>query len=83
MALLTDDRDLNDATIRTMYGGNGDYYIVLNQSYDEFGLNYQNIGVRFAMSGGCISRYPKVAEAVAKLHEAMEEYGLNDPDNKQ
>lgn len=77
MALLTDDRDVNDASIRTMYGGNGDYYIVLNQTFDETGNRFQNIGVRFAMSGGCISRYPKVAEAVQKLHEALEEYGLN------
>lgn len=83
MAILTDDCDINDAAMYMLAGGNGDYYICMKQSKDKNGKDgFKSMGVRFAMSGGCISRYPKVAKAIWELYRAMEEAGLNDPDNK-
>lgn len=83
MAILTDDCDINDAHMFMLHGGNGDYYIMLKQNKDAtFGDKFKQIGIRFAMSGGCISKYPAVAKAIWELYRAMEEAGLNDPDNK-
>jgi len=83
MAILTDDCDINDASMYMLHGGNGDYYICLKQSEDKHrGNKFQSIGVRFAMSGGCISKYPEVARKIWELYRAMEEAGLNNPDDK-
>lgn len=83
MAILTDDCDINDAVMYMQHGGNGDYYIVCKQNKDKYmGDKFKSVGVRFAMSGGCISKYPKVAKAVWELYKAMDEAGLNDPDDK-
>lgn len=83
MGILTDDCDMNDASMYMMHGGNGDYYIVCQQTKDKYmGDKFKKVGVRFAMSGGCISKYPKVAKAIWELYRAMEEAGLNNPDDK-
>lgn len=82
MAILTDDCDLNDTTMYMLHGGNGDYYLCLKQTETENGKDFQNLGIRFAMSGGCISKYPKVAKAIWELYRAMDEAGLNNPDDK-
>jgi hypothetical protein len=73
MALLTDDCDLNENKLRTLFGGNGDYYIQV-WTKDKEGLN-QVEGVRIAMSGG--NATPEIRKAVAALHWAMEEAGMN------
>lgn len=83
MAILTDDCDINDAHMYMLVGGNGDYYICTKQTKDKYGRDgLKQIGLRFAMSGGCISRHPRVAKAVVELYRAMEEAGLNEPQIK-
>jgi len=73
MALMTDDCDLNENQIRTLQGGNGDYYIQIWRK-DKEGLN-QFEGVRISMSGGFAT--PEIRRAVAALHWAMEEANKN------
>lgn len=81
MAILTDDCDINDASMYMMHGGNGDYYICTSQSASGV-MDFQSVCVRFAMSGGCISKYPDVAKAIWELYRAMEAAGLNNPNEK-
>lgn len=74
MALLTDDPDFGEDYMRTTLGGNGDYYIqVVNR--DKEGM-LSSHSVRIAMSGG--NAPTRVKLAIAELHRAMEEAGLNE-----
>ena len=73
MALLTDDQDINDNSLTTFYGGNGDYYVQIWYK-DENGL-ICNKYVRIAMSGG--NATPEIRLAISKLHKAMEESNKN------
>lgn len=73
MALLTDDCDLNETYMRTMLGGNGDYYIELRDKKD--GL-FESKCIRISTSGGNAPINVKIA--VANLYRAMEEAGLNE-----
>lgn len=78
MALLTDDCDLCDATFWMEHGGNGDFYInTMQNEHTHMGKKFQRINIRFAMSGGCISRYPDVAMAIVNLYREMDKAGLN------
>ncbi len=74
MALLTDDCDMNENKLQTLFGGNGDYYITI-WWVDEKGFN-QSKTVRIAMSGGNAPSEVKIA--ASKLHWAMEDAGLNE-----
>lgn len=79
MAILTDDCDVNDVSMYMTHGGNGDYYLSLIQSKDtRFGDDdFKWLTIRFAMSGGCISKHPEVAKCIWELYRAMEAAGLN------
>ena len=81
MALLTDDCDLREVYMQTAQGGNGDYYITLYeypQPDKPLGADtFKMIHYRMAMSGGATSLHSGVRMALASLHEAMEEAGLN------
>jgi hypothetical protein len=78
MAILTDDCDINDCSMFMQVGGNGDYYLHLMQYKDHhLESEFKHLCIRFAMSGGCISKHPKVARAIWELYRAMEEDGLN------
>ncbi len=72
--LLTDDQDIRENYLQTMFGGNGDYYILI-KSKDENGI-WRKEGVRIAMSGG--NAPSRVKLAVCELYRAMEEVGLNE-----
>lgn len=74
MALKCDDHLETGTSFRTMFGGNGDYYIEM-WWIDENGLNH-NKCVRVRMSGGEAPTEVKIA--MAKLHWAMEESGFNE-----
>lgn len=77
MAILTDDCDMNETYLRTMLGGNGDYYIQLIERKD--GINTVSY-TRVSTSGG--NAPSKVKIAVANLFRVMEEEGLNEfPNN--
>lgn len=73
MSLETDNCDVDNTSLRTMYGGNGDYYIEVWDKVD--GLNVCK-SVRIAMSGG--NATPEIRLAVAKLHKAMDEANKNE-----
>lgn len=73
MALLTDDCDLNETYMRTMLGGNGDYYIELREKKDGV---FTSQCIRISTSGGIAPTNVKIA--VANLHRAMEEANLNE-----
>lgn len=77
MALLTDDQDIREVYFKTLFGGNGDYYFELYELKDG---EFIKVCHRFAMSGGNAPTDVKLA--VAKLHWAMEEAGLNEYPNK-
>ncbi len=74
MAIKDNDYLETGVTLRTIFGGNGDYYIQL-WTKDENGLN-QNTSIRIAMSGGQVPSEVKVA--FSKLHWAIEDAGLNE-----
>lgn len=74
MALKDNDYLETTISMRTMHGGNGDYYIETWWK-DEDGFNHSKC-IRLAMSGGHAPSDVKVA--MAKLHWAMEEAGLNE-----
>jgi len=72
MALLTDDSDLNETYLRTMHGGNGDYYIEIREKKDGV---FTTSCVRISTSGGNAPTSVKIA--AAELFRAMEAEGLN------
>lgn len=72
MALLTDDSDMRTVYMRTMLGGNGDYYLEL--IHDEPGERI-NLCTRISTSGGTAPTEVKIA--MAELYRAMEKHGLN------
>lgn len=74
MALLTDDCDLNNNSLRMELGGNVDYYIQI-WWIDEEGLN-QFKSVRISTSGGHSKTNVKCA--VAELYRAMESENMNE-----
>jgi hypothetical protein len=82
MALKTDDCDIREVYMQTLFGGNGDYYIVLyeypNKECSNSGDEFKVINYRMAMSGGFTSRHPEVREAFVALFRAMEKSGLNE-----
>lgn len=78
MAILTDDCDLSDVYLRTIVGGNGDYYIQLFEYEGKNCKEFHTINYRMAMSGGFTRKYPEVQKAVVELFRAMENAGLND-----
>lgn len=73
MALLTDDSDIRTVYLRTMLGGNGDYYIEL--IHDDPGERI-NLCTRISTSGGNAPTSVKIA--VANLFRALEEHNLNE-----
>lgn len=75
MAIKSDDFDLDETYLRTMQGGNGDYYLQITWK-NENGLK-ENKAVRVSMSGG-FTKNSKVKLAIANLYRAMEEAGLNE-----
>jgi hypothetical protein len=75
MAIKSDDSDLNKTWLRTIHGGNGDYYIQITSENNK-GLKETN-AVRISMSGG-YTKDSEVKIAVANLFQAMEKAGLND-----
>ena len=76
MALKDNDYYETGTSLRTMNGGNGDYYVEIWSKNDK-GLN-ENKCVRIAMSGGLINDNTRLKRAFAELHFAMEEAKLND-----
>lgn len=74
MALKDNDYLETGISMKTIFGGNGDYYIQI-WCKDENGLNKFE-GIRIAISGGQAT--PEIKNAIAKLHWAMEEAGLNE-----
>ena len=77
MSLLTDDCDLSDTSMFMQHGGNGDYYLTLIQFKRGGKDDFKRVDMRFAMSGGCISKHPEVAKCIWELYRAMEVSGLN------
>lgn len=77
MALLTDDPDFSDTSMFMQVGGNGDYYLTLIQFEKRGKPDFKRLDMRFAMSGGCISRHPEIAKCIWELYRAMEAAGLN------
>lgn len=77
MALTTDDCDLSDTNMHMQVGGNGDYYLTLIQFNRGGKDDFKRLDMRFAMSGGCISRHPEVAKCIRELYRAMDKAGLN------
>lgn len=74
MSLKDNDFHETGTSIRTLFGGNGDYYIQI-WFKNEQGLNdYKS--VRVCMSGGFAPT--DVRLAVAKLHKTLEENDLNE-----
>jgi hypothetical protein len=83
MAIKTDDEDSRTVFFYMQYGGNGDYYINLQET-DKKILDSENdklihetvaVSMRIAMSGGNAPH--EVRMAVANLFKAMEAHGLN------
>jgi len=74
MALLTDDLDIKTVWLRTILGGNGDYYIETIAENDEGIRTCQ--AVRICTSGGFAPTEVKIA--AANLYRAMETAGLNE-----
>jgi|KBSMisStandDraft_5_1062788.scaffolds.fasta_scaffold2055524_2 hypothetical protein len=74
MALKTDDCDIRDVRFHMDAGGNGDYYINLNE-YDDTGKWIKGINYRMAMSGGFAPHEVKMA--FVALYRAMETAKLN------
>lgn len=72
MALLSDDCDVKEVYMRTMLGGNGDYYLEL--TLDEHGDRI-SICTRISTGGNAPS---EVKIAMAELFRAMEKHGLNE-----
>lgn len=77
MALLTDDCDLRDVSMRMETGGNGDYYLSLIQFHERGMICFKRMDIRFAMSGGNTHYHERVRKAIVELYRAMEEAGLN------
>lgn len=75
MALKDCDFIDTQTSLRTDFGGNGDYYLQLWYK-DDKGHN-QFIGFRAAMSGGPI-KSARLKLAFAELYRAMEEENLNE-----
>lgn len=73
MALLTDDHDIRESYLRTMLGGNGDYYIEIINVYAGIKTG---ACVRISTSGGNAPSEVKIA--VAELYRAMEKHNLNE-----
>ncbi len=76
MSLKSDDFDLEENYLYTLFGGNGDYYICIGNKDENGYITTQ--GVRIAMSGGQAPHEVKMA--AFKLFEAMEKHGLNEMD---
>lgn len=74
MAIESDDFDLDETYLRTIQGGNGDYYFQITW-INEKGLK-ENKAVRISMSGGN-TKNSDVKIAIARLHQALEKAGLN------
>jgi hypothetical protein len=74
MALKSDDSDIRKSWLRTMLGGNGDFYIEIITE-NEDGIR-DSMCVRVSTSGG-YTRDTDVKIAVAELFRAMENAGLN------
>lgn len=73
MAIQNDDWDIRKSWLRTLFGGNGDFYIFTYQQ-DSAG-QISGHALRVTTSG---SRYPDaVMAAVANLHRVLEKYNLN------
>lgn len=73
MALLTDDQDITTTYMRTMLGGNGDFYIELINADGHYKTT---TCIRVSTSGGNAPTEVKIA--VAELFRAMEKHGLNE-----
>ena len=52
-------------------------YLNLIQFTERGEEDFKLLSIRFAMSGGCISKHPEVAKCIWELYRAMEAAGLN------
>ena len=77
MAIQTDDCDIRDTSMFMQHGGNGDYYLTLIQFTERDKEDFKRLDMRFAMSGGCISKHPNVAKCIWELYRALDAAGLN------
>ncbi len=76
MAIKSDDSDLEKTWLRTMFGGNGDLYVVVIHE-DKKGLKHSK-AVRVSTSGGYSKEHTRVKNAIAELIRAMENANLNE-----
>lgn len=75
MAIKSDDSDLEETWLRTVQGGNGDYYVQILWR-NENGL-IETKSVRVSMSGG-YTKDSNTKIALSRLFNAMENANLND-----